>query len=132
MTEPTPDPGQQPPPYQPGAGDAAAGLEPKIANLISYFFWGLGGLIIYLTQKNREVRFHGAQSILVAIAWTVMWVALSVLGFIPGVGLITLILMPIVGLAGLGLWIFLMIKGYGEEHFKLPVIGDMAEQWAAK
>jgi len=28
------------------------------------------------------------------------------------------------------LWIFMMVKAYNNEKFKLPVIGDMAEQQA--
>ena len=30
------------------------------------------------------------------------------------------------------LWILLMVKAYQGQKFKLPVIGDMAEEWAGK
>jgi uncharacterized membrane protein len=36
----------------------------------------------------------------------------------------------LVGLAITAVWIILMVKAYGGERFKLPVIGDMAEKYA--
>jgi uncharacterized membrane protein len=51
------------------------------------------------------------------------------------VGLGTLALFALLNLllslVSLGLWIFLSIKGYNLEHFKMPVAGDMAEKMAA-
>jgi uncharacterized membrane protein len=38
------------------------------------------------------------------------------------------VLMPLVGLVALIVWILLMVKAYKGEYYKLPVIGDMAEQ----
>ena len=32
--------------------------------------------------------------------------------------------------ATLAVWIFLMYKAYNREHFKIPVIGDLAEKQA--
>ena len=122
-------------------GGSSAGLEPKIANLISYFFLGLGGLIMYLTQKdNPEVRFHGAQSLLTGIALVAINIVLTVLtlvfGNINGLGIIASILGFLGGLlfflGATVLWIFLMIQGYGEKHFKVPIIGSYAESMASK
>jgi uncharacterized membrane protein len=39
-------------------------------------------------------------------------------------------LYPIISLAGLALGIFLMIKAYQGQIFKLPMIGDLAEKQA--
>lgn len=137
--------GQQPPPQQPGqqppaqqpAGQGSDGLDPKVANLLAYLFTWLGGLIIYLTQKDREVRFHGAQAILFGIAWfglMIVWFILTfVLSLVSGIlGTIFSILGWVVGIGFMVFWIILMIKGFGQEHYKLPVLGDMAEKWAAK
>jgi uncharacterized membrane protein len=38
----------------------------------------------------------------------------------------------LVGLAGLILWILLMVKAYQGEMFKLPIAGDMADKMANK
>jgi uncharacterized membrane protein len=136
--EPQPPPGAEPPPpgaepppqpaQAPGEGQTAAGgLDPKIGGLLSYLLFGwIGGLIMYLTQTHPEVRFHAAQSILTFGGLTIVS---FVVGLIPGLGVV---LSPLIGLLSLVLWIILSIKGYNLEHFKLPVVGDMAEQWAAK
>ena len=132
-------PPQQPPPQQQGGqqGGSEGGLDPKIGGLLAYLLFGwIGGLIMLLTQSHREVKFHGAQSILFSVALIVVYIALSIVGtifgFIPGLGwlggLVTLALMPLIWLASMVLWIFLMIKGYNLEHFKLPLVGDWSEQ----
>jgi uncharacterized membrane protein len=41
-----------------------------------------------------------------------------------------LLLWPLIGLAGLVLWIILFIKAYQGQMFKLPVIGELAEKQA--
>ena len=128
--------GQQPPPQQP-AGQASDGLDPKVANLLSYLFTWLGGLIMYLTQKDREVRFHAAQAILFGIAWfglMIVWTIVSiVLGLVSGtLATIFNLLGWVVGIGFIVVWIMLIVKGFGMQHWKLPVIGDMAEKWAAK
>lgn len=113
---------------------ASAGLDPHIAGLLAYFTW-VGGLIVLLTQKHREVRFHAAQSILFNIAMIVVYIGLTVVEVFATsmfglLGLLTWALFGLVGLAGFVLWIVLALKGYRLEHFKLPLIGGIAEQWA--
>jgi uncharacterized membrane protein len=48
-----------------------------------------------------------------------------ILHFIPFIGWV---LIPILGVITLIVWILLMVKAYQGEYYKLPVIGDMAEQ----
>ncbi len=113
-----------------------SGLDPHVGGLLSYLLFGwIGGLIMFLTQSHREVRFHGMQSILLSVALLVIYIGLTVisgvLAFVPFLGLlITAIAFPLVGLAGFVLWIYMCIKGYQLEHTKLPLIGNMAEQWS--
>ena len=37
---------------------------------------------------------------------------------------------PVLGLGGLIIWVLLLVKAYGGQMVKLPVIGDMAEKQA--
>jgi uncharacterized membrane protein len=125
-----PQPQAQPPAQQP-APSTGDGLDPKIGAMLSYLLFGwIGGLIMFLTQKHPEVRFHAAQSIITFGGLTIISFALNF--FIPvfgigGLAILSLISF-VVGLLSFILWIFLSIKGYNLEHFKLPVVGDMAEQ----
>ena len=54
-----------------------------------------------------------------------LFVIRVVLMFIPILGwIIALLLIPV----GLILWLVVMFKAYQGEKFKLPIVGDMAEQ----
>jgi uncharacterized membrane protein len=137
---PPPGSGQQPPPgwgappgqsWQQGGqppGQVESGLSQNVASGLSYVLTFITGIIFLLADKRLEVRFHAAQSILFGILWTVI-------GFlsqtVAGPGLIDVLF----GLAWIGmfvLWIVLMIQAFQGNHFKLPVIGDLAEQQVAR
>jgi uncharacterized membrane protein len=45
-------------------------------------------------------------------------------------GWLTFLLWPLVSLAGFVVWLVLVLKAHQGQKFKLPVIGDMAEQQA--
>jgi uncharacterized membrane protein len=47
-------------------------------------------------------------------------------------GILALAIYPILALLVFVLWIFMMYKAYQHEKFKLPFIGDIAENMAGK
>ncbi len=98
-------------------------MEPNIAGALCYLVGFITGIIFLLLEKeNRFVRFHAMQSI---VTYGFFFVLGFVLSFIPIIGwLISLLLAPL----GFILWILLMYKAYRGEMFKLPVVGDFAEQ----
>lgn len=119
---------------------AGTGLTPNVAGALSYFLGMVTGVIfVLLEKKDRFVRFHAFQSMLLSGAWIAFWLAFEVvsliLGQIPVLGLLTLIagllLGVVLGLGGLVLWIALMITAYQGKRWKLPIIGAMAERYAA-
>jgi uncharacterized membrane protein len=113
-----------------------AGLEENIAGLLCYLFGWITGLIFLLIDKRPFVRFHGAQSIAFNIAifpiWIALWIVWLIISHIPIIGLLSLIIFPIFGLAVFVAWIFLMYKAFSHEKFKLPIIGDMVEKMLNK
>ncbi|MGI9016905.1 MAG: DUF4870 domain-containing protein [Euzebya sp.] len=107
--------------------------------MLSYLMFGwIGGLIMYFTQKHPEVRFHAAQSILLFGPLHAISILLGVFGGgLFGFGGATsfgvlILLSGLLNLFSFIMWIVMSIQGYGLKHMKLPIIGDMAEQWAAK
>ena len=114
------------------AAPAAAGLADNVAGALAYvtIIPAILFLVLEPFNKKRFVRFHSFQCIFFAIAWTVVWIVLAFIGHIPFLGWATLLLWPLIGLAGFVIWLILVIKAYQGQMFKLPVIGDMAEQQA--
>jgi uncharacterized membrane protein len=108
-------------------GKSSTGLDANIAALLTYLLGFISGIIFLAIEKDSQfVRFHAMQSTIVSIGLFVLNIAL---GFIPVLGwLVGLLLAPIAFL----LWIFLMFKAFQGERFKLPVVGDIAEQQVAK
>jgi uncharacterized membrane protein len=104
---------------------SSTGLEPNIAGLLCYVIAPFTGIVFLVIEKeSRFVRFHAMQSTIFGVAWFVLNL---ILNFIPFIGwLVSLVIM----LAGLALWILLMLKAYQGEMYKLPVIGDIAEKQA--
>jgi uncharacterized membrane protein len=115
-----------------GATTAGAGLTDNMAGALAYVT--IIPAIVFLVaepfNKNRFIRFHAFQCIFFAVAWTVLWIALEIIVRIPILGWATILLWPLVSLAGLIIWIILVMKAYQGQTFKLPVIGDMAEKQA--
>ena len=119
-----------------GAGGVAVattgGMSDNVAGMLAYVT--IIPAIIFLVMepynKNRFVRFHSFQNIFFAIAWTALWIALNIVAHIPFFGWLTILVWPLVGLAGLIIWIMLLLKANQGQMWKLPVIGDMAEKQA--
>ena len=104
-------------------GKNSTGLQPNVAGLLCYVAGFVTGIIFLIIEKeNKFVRFHAMQS---TILFGFIFVLDIVLSFIPFIGWM---LIPLVGIASLILWILLMIKAYNGETYKLPVVGNMAEQ----
>ena len=115
------------PPPLPTSGKSSTGLDANIAALLTYLLGFISGIIFLAIEKDSQfVRFHAMQSTIVSVGLFVLNIAL---GFIPILGwLVGLLLAPVAFI----LWIFLMFKAFQGERFKLPVIGDIAEQQVAK
>ena len=135
-----PSPAPQTPPTQPGPqGTSSSGLDPKVAAMLSYLFGWIGGLVFLLIDKDdKYVRFHAVQSIAFNVVIAGLWILLSILSSVlfamPSLLLAAAALLSLVfgvlWLAIFVLWIVLMVKAYGGEKFKLPIIGDFAEKQA--
>jgi len=111
---------------RPGRPGSTIDMDPNVAGLLCYLGLWVTGLVFYLIEKeNKFVRFHAMQSIVVFGAFTVLWVVFGILWMVPVLGVL---LSTIAWIAGVVLWIILMVKAYQGEKFKLPVAGDIAEK----
>lgn len=135
---------QNPPPVQ--TAKSSTGLDENVAALLSYVFTWLSGLIFFLMEKeSRLVRFHAMQAILLGasaiILGIVLWVAWVILLIIATqisdilTMLLNLVFMLLMAAFYIGLliaWVVCMIKAYGKQYFKLPLLGNFAEKFSTK
>lgn len=106
------------------------GLEPNVAALLAYLFLGVGGLVIYLIEKdNKFVRFAAMQSVVLAVAVVAFQIIFGLI-FIPllfsGLGTVMSLLSTVVYVGFVVVWIMLMVKAYQNQEWELPVLGKIA------
>ena len=102
----------------------SVGLDSNVAAALSYAMgWVTGAAFLLAERENRFVRFHAMQSTITFGALCVAWiVSLS----IPLFGwLLAIVVIPPVSVV---LWLLLMFKAYQGERFKLPYVGDIADE----
>ena len=110
----------------------AGGMAPNVAGTLSYLLGFITGiLVLVLAPYNQDkfVRFHAFQSIFLSVAWFVVNIAQAMLWVVLPWGVASMLSM-LIGFAFFGAVIFLMVKAYQGERFKLPIIGDLAEKQA--
>lgn len=119
-------------------GPTNLGVAPNVGGLLCYAPCCIGlvfSIVAAIVEKqSRFLRFHAFQSLLLhgalfalAIA---LWVAMVVVGMIAGpLALLVWLFQILVGVASLGLLIFLMVKAYNNEEFEIPTLGGMAKNW---
>ncbi len=112
-----------------GGGAAAGqvgGLTENVAGMLAYvtIIPAIIFLVLEPYNRNRFVRFHAFQSLFFCVAWIIV----NFLWVVPVLGAV---IMGVLHLAFFIAWIVLLIKAYGGQMFKLPVIGDIAEKQAS-
>ena len=143
---PPPPPGYQgggfPPQGPPPGKTQTLGLDYNVAALLCYLPVCAINIIfpiIWLVtepKQNRFLRFHALQSLFLTGAFIIAYFALAIISGIlmasspfrsAGWSLISL-LQGAVFLSFLVLSIIAMIKAYGNQMWKIPMIGDIAEK----
>jgi len=112
-------------------------LPEPLAGALAYFvFPAIIFLLIEPYNKSRFVRFHSFQSLGVYLAGIVVVAILRIVVFllfvIPVLGhLLVWLIAMVAALAFFMLLVVLVVKALQGEMFKLPWLGDFAEQNAA-
>jgi uncharacterized membrane protein len=107
----------------------------SVAGALAYFTFvpAIVFLLVEPYSKNRFVRFHSVQCLLLGAAAMVLGIAIKlasvVLFIIPVIGpLIVVLVSTVVALAVVVIWLVLVIKAFQGEMFRLPWLGDLATQ----
>jgi uncharacterized membrane protein len=100
------------------------GLEENVAGLLCYVLgWVSGVVFLIIEPKNKFVRYHAIQSIIVFGAISI---ASAIFSPIPYAGPV---IGTLLGILAFILWIILMVKAYKGTKYKLAVSGNLAEKW---
>ena len=115
--------------------------EEKLA-LVAYLLGGLTGILVFLIGKGKLSKFHGIQSLLLSlVAFVINWVLSFALGAFWGMSwsnpaawgtytsMWSLMNLIWVAIYLYGLYIG-FTKAYKGEMYKVPYLGDFAEDFA--
>ena len=129
---------------QPVAAPAVAGISPRTAAILCYLpvvGW-IPAIIVLASRQFRQdltVRFHAFQGIYLFVLWLIVdWILGPMAGFrflpgshrlwlLPGLGLVSVLKIFL-----LGAWIFMLMKVSHGEHFRLPILGELADRSVAE
>ncbi len=120
------------------AEKSSTGLDANIAAALAYI--PIVGLVFLVIEKgSRFVKFHSVQSLVLCAALFVTYIALTIMGVVAGmvpvigwiVGILLFFVWLALGIGSLVAWVIAVIKAFQGEWFKLPFVGDIAEQQSA-
>jgi len=131
-------------------GKSALGLDGNLAAALGYPIGIIAIISLIMEKENRFVKFHALQAVLLYVGWIVVMIAfwiiaiiLTVVGVAASaatnsgamgglVGSLISLLGLVVGLAFLVGLILAAVKAYQGAEFKLPIVGNMASNFANK
>ena len=117
-------------------GSTSTGVDARLSSMLCYAGWWVTGLVfLFAERRHAEVRFHAAQSLIVfgalSIALLLCGGASAVAFFVAAP---TFQLLQAIGnaiwLAAVLLWLFLLLKTWQGETWRVPVAADLATKIA--
>lgn len=104
---------------------STTGLNKNTSGALAYVLGPVTGVIFLVIEKDKFVRFHAMQSI-------VVFVSLFILQWILGITIILLPIVPLISLLSFVLWLLLIYKAWQGEEWEVPVLGKYARKFAKK
>ncbi len=104
---------------------SSLGLDENVGGALAYVFGWISGLLIYLLEKkNKTIRYHAMQSMVV---FGGLWLLSFVTWMVPIIGwIIGALLFPV----SVVLWLYLVVSTFMGNRPKLPIAGNIAEKYA--
>lgn len=121
-TAPTPDPTVAAALPPPAPGTALADNVIGALCYVGLIITGILFLVLEPYSKKPAIRFHALQAIFLNAAWFVLSVVVGIirLGFLS----------PLIAVAFVALWIYMIVVTYQGKKVVLPVVGSLAQQQA--
>lgn len=130
--------GPAPAGYSGAPAAAAPGLTDNTAAALCYALGLITGILFLVLapyNQKKNIRFHAFQSIFLHVAAIVFYIGFGIVFgvLLSNLGLWFAVFSPLfwlVRLAGLLLWVMMMVWAYQGKTVVLPVIGPLAQQQA--
>ena len=119
-------------------GPTSTGVDPRLSALLCYLAWWVSGLVfLVIEQEHRVVRFHAAQSVVLfgGLSLLILLMAMASLGmlFISPAAFQTIYMLSwLLSLGAVGLWLFVMLKVFRGESWRVPYAGNLAARIARR
>lgn len=115
---------------------SSTGLDANVAAALCYI-QPIGIVFLFLEQLSGFVKYHAMQATFLLAASIVGWIGFSILAhflfFIPILGwLLSGLIWLALALGFFVAWVIALFKAFQGERFKLPYLGDLAEQQVSK
>ena len=106
-----------------------------IACTLAYLFFFIGAILLLTMppySKNKTVRRHAWQSILLTVTFMAFWFICATLTRISGQFLSFLLgsIMTTSWFAFLGAWVYAMIQAYNGQRLEIPLISKLSENFS--
>lgn len=106
------------------------GLDERLERVLAYSLFWVSGVVLFLFEKNRNVRWQAMQSIITFGMLTVLLIGVNILramlGWIPVLSLLTNfglgLLTNILSWTFFILWIWLMVMAWLRPDYRLPFV----------
>jgi uncharacterized membrane protein len=114
----------------------STGIDAPLASVLCYAGWWLTGLVFLIVErKDKDVRFHAAQSVVLFGALSAAMIALGSVSVValllPGPAFQLLQAMGnLVWLVAVLLWIALLVRTFRGETWRVPLASGVADRIA--
>jgi len=110
-------------------GTQSQSMADNVAATLCYVLGLITGILFLILapyNRNPAIRFHAFQSIFLHVASIIAWVVLNMVFVMLHLWLLA----PLIGLAFLCLYVYMLVMTYQGKTIVLPVIGPLAQQQA--
>jgi uncharacterized membrane protein len=119
-------------------GPTSTGVDARLSALLCYLAWWISGVVfLVLEQEHRAVRFHAAQSTVVfgglsALIFLLTAGSIGALFISPAIFQAARLVVYLVWFGAVLLWLFVLLKTFRGETWRVPFAGDLAARIASR
>lgn len=107
------------------AKSSGLGLDKNTTGALSYVLGPITGVIFLVLERDKTVRFHAMQSI-------VVFTALFILQWLMAFTIILIPLVPLVTIVSFVLWLMLIYKAWQGIEWEVPFLGKYVRRFVKK